>query len=377
MRSALLTFLVLLPGLANAQIPVLSVSPTRLTFITSGSGQFPQSQQVRIRNIGSGSLVWRAAANVPWAKVNPYDGNAPATLSVTVDTTGMAVGDYHGRVTVTAVGDADDSPASVEVTLNLVAPSKSQGDPSAPAQPANPNQAAGQQGSPGSPQPPAKPGTQAQPPSNSAPVSPDAPPGFGQPGNPDDPGAGLMLVSPTLPPASRNLPYNQAIAVKGGTPPYAMRILQGRLPQGMMLANGGIAGISMQPGNYGFTLGISDSSRPPKSMTAQLLMRVIPVLQNTALIVMPPSFSMTAYGNQRPQSARLSIQSGGQPLEWHATTDADWLRLVPADGISPGFLQLELLVKDLPAGSYVATVTISMEGVPNSPARIPVQLLKR
>jgi hypothetical protein len=73
----------------------------------------------------------------------------------------------------------------------------------------------------------------------------------------------------------------------------------------------------------------------------------------------------------------LSVQSVGQPLEWHATTDAEWLRLVPADGMSPGFIQLELLVKDLPAGSYVATVTISMEGVPNSPARIPVQLLRR
>ena len=79
--------------------------------------------------------------------------------------------------------------------------------------------------------------------------------------------------------------------------------------------------------------------------------------------------------SKRPQPVRLTIQSGGQSLEWHATTDADWLRLIPPDGMSPAFIHLEVVTRDLQPGAYVATVTISMEGVPNSPARIPVQLV--
>ena len=98
-------------------------------------------------------------------------------------------------------------------------------------------------------------------------------------------------------------------------------------------------------------------------------------MQNTALMVLPPSVSMSAWINQRPQAVRLNIQSGGQPLEWHATTDADWLRLIPPGGISPSFIQLEIATTDLAPGAYVATVTISMEGVANSPARIPVQFV--
>jgi hypothetical protein len=345
MRSVLLTFLVLLPGIAEAQIPVLNVSTARLSFITSGTSQFPPSQQVRIRNSGSGSLTWRATTPTPWLRLSPTEGSAPGTLTVTIETAQLAVGDYNGRITVSAIGDADDSPATIDVSLKLVAASKAPPEPVPAALPA-------QVTTPVGPITPAKPETGA-------------------------PTSGLFVSPTILPTAARNLPYSQAIPIKGGTPPYSVQILQGRLPPGLALANGAISGMSRVPGAYQFALGVMDSSTPPQKIAQQMLLRVITIYQNTALMVVPPAVGITIVGNQRQQPVRLNISSGGQPLDWHATTDAAWVRLIPSDGESPGILQLDVVTQGLAAGSYMATVTVMMEGVPNSPARIPVQLIVR
>jgi hypothetical protein len=81
----------------------------------------------------------------------------------------------------------------------------------------------------------------------------------------------------------------------------------------------------------------------------------------------------TISGAQRRQRARIGGGGGWQPLDWKASTDAAWLTVLPADGTSPGIIQVEVSAEALAPGTYVATVTVMMEGAPNSPARIPVQ----
>jgi hypothetical protein len=354
MRSVVLTLFVLLPGLAVAQIPVLSVSTARLQFITSGTSQLPPSQQVRIRNAGSGSLTWSATTTTAWLRLSPVEGAAPGVLTVTIDTAQLAVGDYNGRITVSAIGDADDSPASIDVSLKLVAASKAPPEPVSVA-------------------PPAQPATPTTPQTN--PQSADA--RLPQVNLSAPASSRLLVPSTPLPAATRNLPYSQALPISGGTPPYAVQILQGRLPPGLVLANGAISGVSRIAGAYQFAIGVMDSSAPPQKIAQLMSLRVLALSQNTALMVAPPSVAIVIAGNQRQQPMRLSVASGGQPLGWHATTDATWLRLIPSDGVSPGVLQLEVVAQGLAVGSYVATVTVMMEGVPNSPARIPVQLVVR
>ena len=453
MRSALLTFLVLLPSLASAQFAVLNVGPTHLSFIISGKSPVPPSQQVRIRNTGSGSLGWRAASSAPWLKVSPAEGTAPSLLIVSIDTASLAIGDHAGRVTVTATGDADDSPATIEVAVQLVAPGKAPGDngpqpgappdtgapaataPAAavPSGTAGPDEGgtpdvrltartgalapvtfnlqlevpAGRQARTWSarsdkrwltfePQRGMLPGTitiKASPagmpegelkatlqildadlrPLMNVPVTLT----IGNAGQPDSDRQVLALMSNTMPPVSHNLPYSQAIPVRGGRPPYTMRLLQGRLPAGMMLANGAISGMARTPGRYQFVIGVTDSSTPPQAFTQQMTLRVLALLQNTALMVSPASARIMVVGAQRPQPVRLNVWSGAQPLDWHATTDVPWLRLVPADGESPAVIQLEVMAEGLASGTYMATLTVMMEGAPNSPARIPVQVVVR
>ena len=58
----------------------------------------------------------RASADQPWLMVTPDSGTGEATLSVAANTSGLAVGSYHGQVTVTDP-DAPNSPQELPVHL--------------------------------------------------------------------------------------------------------------------------------------------------------------------------------------------------------------------------------------------------------------------
>ena len=95
-----------------AQPPVLAVTPSSLTFTGAGS------QNLAISNTGGGTLNWSAAVNQAWLTVAPLSGTGAASVSVTVNVTGLAPGTYNGAVTITATG-ATGSPATIPVTLNI------------------------------------------------------------------------------------------------------------------------------------------------------------------------------------------------------------------------------------------------------------------
>jgi hypothetical protein len=177
-----------------------------------------------------------------------------------------------------------------------------------------------------------------------------------------------------LPPATRNLPYAQVIPVAGGTPPYAIRIVEGRLPAGLVLDRGSIAGTARVQGYYPFVVSVTDGSKPPAGIVRSLGLRVIILQPDTALVVAPPALSLRLPGRERDARAVIAIRSGQQRLEWTAGADAPWLRLEPATGVSPSTLGVIALAGRLQPGVHVATVTVTMDGAPNSPATIPVQV---
>ncbi len=338
------------PALAAAQIPVLSVSPAILAFAASRA-EAPPSQQVRIRNTGSGALQWTATAADPWVSVLPGRGTGPALLTITIDAARLGVGRHDSRLTIDA-GDADDSPVSVPISVE-VTPAVL---PEAPPRPGAPS---------------------GGPPAASAPPLPAEPaPGRIADGDlvPTRPPArrDLQLVRASLPVATRNLPYAQAIPIAGGTPPYNVRLLRGRLPAGLALMNGALVGTPRIPGFYSLTLAIADSARPPATLAGTLALRVIVLLADTALAVTPPTLALVLPRGARQGRARMSISSGRQPLEWTASADVPWLAVAPASGVSPTLIEIGVAAGSLPPGAYAGTLTVTMEGAPNSPARVPV-----
>ena len=355
MRRALLFSFVLWSAGAAAQIPVLHVSPLSLTFVLGGrSPAVPQ--QVRIRNLGSGALNWTARPAAPWMRVSPQAGSGPALLAVEIDHSGLAPGRHESRIAIDA-GDADDSPVSVTVTVE-VASGPAENPPAHPA-----GQAAPAAGRPATAQPATKPDASA-PGSAEASALPV----------PDTASGRLRISRQTLPPATRNLPYAQAIPIAGGTPPYAVRLVEGRLPAGLVLAQGSIAGTARVQGYYPFGIAVTDESRPPVTVAQPLAIRVIILQADTALVVSPPAISLRLPGRTRSGRAPLAIASGRQRLEWSAGADVQWLLVAPASGVSPATIEIIALADRLSPGTHLGTVTVTMEGAPNSPASIPVQV---
>lgn len=353
MRRLLLLPFVLWPALASAQIAVLSVAPAALVFEASGTAA-PPPQHLSIRNTGSGPLRWTAEPAAPWIRVSPLRGTGPARIAVTIDGARLEAGLHEGRLIVDA-GDADDSPVSVIITVEVTAP------PAAvPAKPA-----------PAPTRPPAAPA-----PSPDAAAAPTEPAGPVAAASPVRASAGpLRFARAALPVAARNLPYTQSVPVEGGTPPYTVRLVQGRLPAGLALAGGTITGRARVHGYYPLTLAVTDSAQPPAAITATLPMRVIILLADTVLAVVPPSLALALPSAASGGCARIGITSGRQPLEWSASADVPWLRLAPRSGTSPAGLDLEVPAGTLARGSHAATVTVTMDGAPNSPVRVPITVV--
>lgn len=108
--------------------PKLTLSQSGLTFRVVQNGGQPLPQAVGIVNSGQGQMRWNAASSTlsgggQWLSIGQTSGTllTPLTdvalLEVRVDATGLAPGDYYGRVDVTA---ADNTKQTVSVVVNVL-----------------------------------------------------------------------------------------------------------------------------------------------------------------------------------------------------------------------------------------------------------------
>ena len=102
-------------------IPRVGPSPAALSFLGIAGGASPTSQPLSIHNTGTGVLDFSAAADAPWLTLSSGSGTAPASLTVSVNSAGLAPGRYSGVVRVNAP-DAVDAAVSVPVTLTVLSP---------------------------------------------------------------------------------------------------------------------------------------------------------------------------------------------------------------------------------------------------------------
>jgi hypothetical protein len=115
-------------GVTVVQGPVISLSPTSVSFDAVRNGPRPPDHPVSITNGGGGTLgglsrTIRYAAGQPtgWLSASLSSTTAPATLVLRADQSGLTAGTYDAAVDVSSA-QAGNSPQSVHVRLVVEAP---------------------------------------------------------------------------------------------------------------------------------------------------------------------------------------------------------------------------------------------------------------
>ncbi len=102
----------------SSALPVLSASPSSLSFSASQGGNAPAPQSIGVSNAGGGTLSWSATGNATWFSVAPSSGTNGGSIAVSMSPAGLAAGTYTGAVTVAGAGSAGNK--SIPVSLVVV-----------------------------------------------------------------------------------------------------------------------------------------------------------------------------------------------------------------------------------------------------------------
>jgi len=96
--------------------PIIGLSRTQLNYGADKSGNVTGIQNLLVENYGTGSLQWNISDNTSWLSVSPVSGTGAGVISVSVNTSGLAVGSYTGKL---SVSDANATNSPQEVTIKL------------------------------------------------------------------------------------------------------------------------------------------------------------------------------------------------------------------------------------------------------------------
>lgn len=105
--------------------PQIHKDKTSLSFNAIAGGSDPAPQSFSVKNSGGGTLNYDINWNPSWLGVNPAGGSSTGQTNshtVSVDTGGLAAGDYQGTITITDQ-KASNSPQTIGVILHIGSPS--------------------------------------------------------------------------------------------------------------------------------------------------------------------------------------------------------------------------------------------------------------
>ncbi len=298
--------------------PVLSVSPSSLSFAAVAGGSNPASQSVQINNNGGGTLSFTDSKSQSWLIVSPSSGAAPATLTAGVNITGLQAGTYTDSIQVSAAG-AQNSPQTVSVTLTISA------SPVLSVSPSSLSFSAAAGGS--------------NPASQSVQITN---PGTGTLSFTDSKSQSWLTVSPS----SGSAPATLTVSVK-------------------------IAGL--QAGTYTDSIQVSAAGAQNSPQTVPV---TLTISGPPALSVSPSSLSFAAVaGGSNPASQSIQItNTGAGTLSFTDSKSQSWLTVSPSSGSTPGTLTASVNITGLPAGTYTDSIQVSAAGAPNSPQTVSVTL---
>ena len=304
----------------------ISVTPTSLSFFGQTGGAIPAAQTLSVVSTlpGTGFAVSTTTdTTLKWLQASPVSGIAPAPVTVSILSAGLAPGNYNGSVLITP---ASGNPVSIPVTLALSA-----GNVLSVS--ASNLQFFYQIGS-------FQPGNQSFTVGSSAGTSIN----FATTPTTND-GRQWLTVSPNF----ANTPANVTVGVNAA-------------PLG--------------PGVYSGKVNIS----APAAGNSYVDVPVTLTVANGPLITAGtfPSRFVHVIGNAPPQPQLVRIGSTGDSLQYYVTAATTgpqgWLVITPSSGATPQDLSIGVNPTGLAAGTYSATVNVQASGALNSPLAIPITL---
>jgi uncharacterized protein (TIGR03437 family) len=385
----------------------ISATPSSVSFSQVLGGAAPSTQTVQLSDATATSFT--AAATAPWLSVSPTSGTTPATLTLSVDATGLSAGAYQGSVTITA----GTTPISVPVSLTVTSTGSS-GITLTPSS-ATFSQSLG--------------GTAPNP--QTIQLSSATAASFTAAST-----ATWLAVSPTsgTTPANLVLTVN-ASGLSAGTYQASITVTAGStvaaVPVTLTVSNAGPVTITAAPSALSFsqalggaapspqTIQLSSttptsftagtttswlSATPPSGTTpanitltirssrlpAGIYQDSVTITGGVAAVTVPVTLTITSggssvitysppfgvYFSQTTAYNGYNVQviqvSAANPTSFAASTTASWLTVTPAAGVTPVTLIISASASGLAVGQYQTTVTVSGGAQPVS---IPVVLV--
>ena len=139
-----------------------------------------------------------------------------------------------------------------------------------------------------------------------------------------------------------------------------------------------VASSSLAPATYAGTVTVSDPAAANSPQTVSVTLTVSP--PGAAIGLSPDTLQFSVVQGSNPSNGSISLTNvGGQSMTWTATDSQSWLTLSPTSG-SLGAEQGTTLTASvasasLPAGTYLATVTVNSPEAVNAPRTMTVRLV--
>lgn len=102
-----------------------------LSFTAVEGGSDPANQFIEVWNAGPGAMAWEVEVDEDWLSVSPSGGTSSGEhdkVTVSVDIDDLDTDEYQATITITS-DDADNSPQTVLVVLEVTGGSSGSGDP--------------------------------------------------------------------------------------------------------------------------------------------------------------------------------------------------------------------------------------------------------
>ncbi len=103
--------------------PQIDVAPIARSFSGVEGGANPGDQTITISNTGTATLNWNATKNEAWLTIAPESGavnvGASTNMALSINTTGLAEGNYSDTISITSDGGNQDVTVSLTITEEL------------------------------------------------------------------------------------------------------------------------------------------------------------------------------------------------------------------------------------------------------------------